>query len=76
MFGVFKKMFVGLLSTCTLGSFVGSLVSISKGTMKRATLDQHSNEVLFINLPSVLINVGKVVMLLMIHMLDYVFQIK
>ena len=29
MFGLIKKMFIGLLSVCTIGSLSGSLVSIT-----------------------------------------------
>ena len=81
-------MFIGLLIACTAGSFDGSLASNSKGHIKIASLnnqpcqagttlfDINSNELFFIHLLSVLLSVGEVVILLMINMLEYVFQIK
>ena len=38
MFGFIKKMFVGLLSVCTIVSFGESLASSSKGSIKFLTL--------------------------------------
>ena len=81
-------MLIGLLGACTAGSFDGSLASNSKGHIKIASLnnqpcqagttlfDINSNELFFIHLLSVLLSVGEVVILLMINMLEYVFQIK
>ena len=81
-------MFIGLLSICIIGSFGELLGSNSKGPIRCVSLNNHacqarptfvninSDETLFIHLLLVLKTVVEVVILLMIHMLQYVFQIK
>ena len=81
-------MFIGLLSTCTMGRFGKPLDFHSKGRLKcvflnnwpfqvRPTLvDTNYNEAFLTRLLSVLINLMDVVMLSMIYMLEYLFQIK
>ena len=88
MFEYIKEIFIELLSACTIGSFGESLASNSDGRLKcislsnrqcqtRRTLnDINSNETLFYPFYSVLTNVVEFVALLMIHILEYVFQIK
>ena len=89
MFRLIKKVFITLLITCTTGLFDGSLASNSKGHIKcvssnkqpcqaRPTLvDIISDEILFYPfIVSFNKCVVEVVTLLMIHMLEYVFQIK
>ena len=39
MFGFIKKMFIGLLSACTIGQFAESLVSNLKGPIKYVSLN-------------------------------------
>ena len=41
MFGLILKMFIGLLSVCTRGSFGESLISNSKGPIKYVSLNNH-----------------------------------
>ena len=85
MFGFIIKMFIGLLNVFTAVIFVRSLASNSKGPIKRVSLsnrpcqarptitDINSNEAfLSINCQCVV----EVVILWMIHMLEYVLQIK
>ena len=80
-------MFLGLLSAFITERFGESLASNSKGCIKclslnnrpcqgRPTLININSNVFFIHLLAVLINVVEVVILLMIHMLEYVFQMK
>ena len=83
-----KQIFLGLLSVCTIGSFCESLVFNSKGRMSSMTYDNrqcqvmstlvniNSDETIFHHLLLVLISVVKVVTLLMIHILEFAFQIK
>ena len=85
---MFKKMFVGLLGVCTIKSFSGSLPSNYKEPIKcvslnnqlcqsRPTLiDINSHENLFHPFVVSVYNCGEVVALLMIHMLEYLFQIE
>ena len=40
MFGFINKMFIGLISTCTRGSFCESLVFNSKGSIKCLSLNK------------------------------------
>ena len=80
-------MIIGLLSAFTTRSFGGSLVSNFKRYIKGVSLnnrpcqarptivDRNSNETLFLHFLSMLINVVELVILLMIHMLENVFQI-
>ena len=79
MFGFIKKMFIGLLSPCTI-SFDESLVSNLKGPIKCAPLDNQPCQTrltvvnvtsgFFIHLLLVLINIVEVVTLLVIHILE------
>ena len=81
-------MFIGLLSACTIESFGDSVACDLKGPIKCISLnnqrcktrpgtnDTNSNETFFIHLLLLLIRVVEVVTLLMIHMLEFVFQIK
>ena len=81
-------MLIGLLNACIIRGFVESLASNLKRPIKlvssnnrpcqaRTTLlDISTNESFFIHLLSTLINVAEVVILLMIHKIDYVFQKK
>ena len=88
MFGFIKKMFIGLLSTCTTVRLAESLAPNSEVYIKcvslnnqpcqgRATLvNINSDRTLFIHLLSLLISVVEVLVLLMIVMFHYVFQIR
>ena len=81
-------MFIGLLSTCITGHFGEPLASSSKGRMKCVPLNNqpcqakprlantNSNELLCYHLLSALIIVMEAVILLVIQMLDFLFQIK
>ena len=86
MFGFIKNMCIWLLSARKTESFGGSLVSNSKGQIKCVSLNNrpcqarllvniHSNKSLYYPV-TVSVNVVEVVILLIIHMLEYVFQIK
>ena len=86
MFGFIKNMCIWLFSACKTESFGGSLVSNSKGQIKCISLNNrpcqarllvniHSNKSLYYPV-TVSVNLVEVVILLIIHMLEYVFQIK
>ena len=81
-----KEIVIELLSACTIGSFGESLASNSDGHLKCISLSNgpcqtrrtlaniNSNETLLYPFYSVLLNVVEYVTLLMIHMLEYLFQ--
>ena len=81
-------MFVGLLSVCIKGSFGQSLISNTKGSKKCLTLNNwpcearptlvniNFDKALFIHLLFVLISVMEVVILLIIRMFEFAFQVK
>ena len=81
-------MFIELLSTCTIVSFGNSLASNFEGCLKCVStqnlpchtgptlVDINSNRNLFIYLLLVLISLVKFIILLMIHMFKYVFNMK
>ena len=88
MFG-FHKNIIGLLSAGTIRRFSRSLVANSQNSIKWISLaippcqarpilvDRNSNKTFFlICLLSVLISVVEVPIILIIHMLEYVLQIK
>ena len=86
MFRFSKQMFIGLLSVCIIRRFSESIVSNWKGSMKvvfivqvkidQQLLIQTLITFFFIHLLLVLTSVVIVVTLLLIHMLDFVFQVK
>ena len=88
MFGFIKEMYIGLLSVSAIQIFGESLASNSKRPRKcvnlnnqpcqaRATLTNvNSDKTRFIHLLLVLKSVMEFVALLMIHMLEFVFQTK
>ena len=88
MFRFIYKILTGLLSSCTTADLGELLASNPKGHIKCVSLNNqpcharpalayiNSNELLFIHVLSVLISVAEVIILLMIHMLKYGFQIK
>ena len=81
-------MFIGLLSISTLVSFSRSLHSNYKESIRYVTLNDHpckarptlvdinSNKTLFHSFTTSVNKCGEFSTLLMIHMLDFVFQIK
>ena len=79
MFGFMKKIFIGLLTVG--GSWACNSIKYvfldNQPCQARPTLvDINSNESVYYPLLPVLISVVEVVILLMINMLEYVFQIK
>ena len=79
MFGLMKKIFIGLLTIG--GSWACNSIKYAfldnQSCQTRPTLgDINSNESVYYHLLPVLISVVEVVILLMIIMLEYVFQIK
>ena len=80
-------MFLELLSACKLGSFGGSLAPNSKGNIKCVSLNNqpfpgrqtfvnlYSNQPLYYPFTVSVHNVVEFAILLMINMLQYVFQI-
>ena len=86
MFGFIEKFLIGLLSACTEVPFgrsvppkepIKCLTSSDRPCQARPTLvNMNSNETLFIHLLLVMISVMEVLTLLMICMMNYVFQIK
>ena len=79
MFGFMKKIFIGLLTVG--GSWASNSIKYvfldNQPCLARPTLvDINSNESVYYPLLPVLISVVEVVILLMINMLEYVFQIK
>ena len=53
MFGLIEKMFIGLLSICTIGSFSGSLASNSNGPVKCVSLNNQPSQAI-----STLVNIN------------------
>ena len=88
MFGFIKKIFTGLLYICTIVNFSGSLFFNYKEPIKSVSLnnqlcqgrptlvDINSKENIFFLLQLVFISVMEVVTLLMMHVLEFVSQIK
>ena len=82
MFGFIKKMFIELLTICTIIFFGESLASNSEGRIKYVSpknllcqarptpVDINSNETLF---NPFTVSVVEIVILLIIHMLEYYF---
>ena len=80
-----QKMFIGLLSICTKGTFGESLVSILKGPIKCVSLNNHACQArpTLVNINSdktifypLTVSMVDVVTLMMIHMYKIVFQMK
>ena len=81
-------MFFGLLSVCAIGCFCVSLASNYKEPMKcvslknqpcksrRSIVNINSDKALFYPLTVVLISVVEIVKLLLIHILEFLFQVK
>ena len=90
MLGLLKKILTGLLSVCTIGSFVESLASDAEGRLRCISLNNqsyqarqtlvniNSNQLLYYPFTvSVTLNVVEAVILSMIiHLLEHVFQIR
>ena len=80
------KTFIGLLRVCTIENFGKSLTFNSKGSIKCVSLNNQPRKarptwkpwwkIFFIHLLLVLLSVTEVVILLIIHMLAFVFQMK
>ena len=88
MSGFIKKRFIGLLRTLIRGNFGGALVSNSGGQTKCAFLNNrpcqdrptivkiNCNERLFYSFTVSVKSILEVLILLAIHMLEYMFWIK
>ena len=73
MFKLIKNTFIGVLIFCTTGNFLESLDPNSEGSIKCISLNNRLSPAN--HLFSVLVKLLEVVILLMIHILEHVFQI-